>query len=236
MVLVDGVFIIELFLLNRFPKRRAENDIIFDKQKQWMLTDLRREPERIFDSNVKHLLDALRSSYLPTTRKALHDGRKKIEAIPRASLLQAAGVKFRMSKSHCLFDIKFSKGVLEIPCFKLFPWTESFLRNIMAFEQSYYRDDSYFIDYIAFLGNLINTRADAKLLIQKGIINIENWLGNDETLANLFNSFGKESGVWKRNIGFCSVRQDLKAYCRTPWHKWKVSMKRDSMSKKKLQV
>ncbi|KAI6681436.1 hypothetical protein NL676_035317 [Syzygium grande] len=241
---------------------RAENDIIFDKRKPWMITKVRRDmslmenqlpffvlenlfkftfetqletlpsllelaynffcveanleakpgTERMFDSKVKHLLDALRFWHLPTPQKALDFKWEKIEAIPRAKQLQAAGVKFRMSKSNCLFDIKFSKGVLEIPCFKLNPTTESFLRNIMAFEQSCYRHDSYFIDYVAFLGDLIKTRADVKLLIEKGIIATENLLGNeeilannDETLANLFNSFGKESRFWTANIGFCSL-------------------------------
>ncbi|KAF8025182.1 hypothetical protein BT93_F2122 [Corymbia citriodora subsp. variegata] len=280
-VLVDGAFIIELFLLNRSPKDRAENDIIFNEQKQWMITDVRRDlslmenqlplfvikklfefafethlgelpsllelayaffgfranpkakPEMIFQSNVKHLLDALRFWYLPSLEKAPSDDWKKIEAMPRASQLQAAGVKFRMSNSNCLFDIKFSKGVLEIPCFKLIPSTESFLRNITAFERSYHRDDSYFIDYVAFLGNLIDTRDDAKLLIRKKIIDIENWLGNDEALTNLFNSFGRESGFGTRNISFLRIRQDLKAYYRTFWHKLKVTVKRDSTSKKK---
>ncbi|XP_039165416.1 UPF0481 protein At3g47200-like [Eucalyptus grandis] len=231
LVLVDGAFVIELFLLNHFPEKKAVNDVIFDKKKEWMIMDVRRdmslmenqlqffvlenlhnfafgsqltvlpsllelaydfftsrvnlkaEGARIFDSDVNHLLDALRSWYLPATQDAQGDGWKKVEAIPRASHLRAAGVKFRMSETNCLLDIKFSEGVLYIPCLKLFSVTESFLWNITDFEQSYYKHDSYFIDYVAFLGNLINTRADAKLLIKKCIIDIENSLGHDETLA-----------------------------------------------------
>ncbi|KAL3745364.1 hypothetical protein ACJRO7_014464 [Eucalyptus globulus] len=169
------------------------------------------------------------------------EGWKNVKAIPRASHLRAVGVKFRMIESICLFDIKFSEGVLYIPCLKLFPATESFLRNITALQHSYYKHDCYFIDYVAFLGSLINTRADAKLLIKKRIINIDKWLGHDETsakvdeaLANLFNSFGKESQFWTRNVSFCSFLQKLKAYYRSHWHWLKVRMKRISVSKRKL--
>ncbi|KAF8034668.1 hypothetical protein BT93_C0856 [Corymbia citriodora subsp. variegata] len=291
MVLVDGAFIIELFLLNHFPRWRTENDIIFNKHKEWMISNVRRdtslmenqlpffvldnlfnfafksrlqelpsllelayhffgaemnlkaEGPRTFDSNVKHLLDALRLWHLPDPQDEQGDGWKNVEAIPGASHLRAAGVRFRMSESKCLFHINFSNGFLYIPCLELFPGTESFLRNITAFEHSDHKHDSYFIDYVAFLGNLINTRADAKLLIKKRIINIDNWLGHDETsakgdeaLAKLFNSFGKVSQFWTRNYKFCNVRQNLKAYYRSHWHWLKISMKRISMSKKKLSV
>ncbi|KAK2633018.1 hypothetical protein EUGRSUZ_L00728 [Eucalyptus grandis] len=264
-VLLDGAFIIELFLLNHFPEKRAYSHFLFmyvrrdmslmENQLPFFVLEslynfafgsqltvlpsllelaydffssgvnLKAEGVRIFDSNVNHLLDALRLWYLPATQDAQGDGWKKVEAIPRASHLRAAGVKFRMSETNCLLDIKFSEGVLYIPCLKLFSVTESFLWNITDFEQSYYKHDSYFIDYVSFLGNLINTRADAKLLIKKRIIDIENWLGHDETLAkdakalaNLFNNFGKESRFWTRNINFCSLRQNLKAYYRSHWH------------------
>ncbi|KAI6668254.1 hypothetical protein NL676_023799 [Syzygium grande] len=282
MILVDGAFTIELFLSNRFPDRQTKNDVIFDKQKKWMISNVRRdmslmenqlpffvlddlfsfayesqlgelpsllelaydffssgvnlkaERPRILDSDVKHLLDALRLWHLPAMQDAQGAGWKEAEAIPRASHLRAAGVKFRMSESNCLFDITFSEGVLYIPCLKLIPTTESFVRNVTALEHAYYKHDSYFLDYVAFLGNLIKTRADAKLLIKKRIIDIENWLGHDErlaktlakdeeALANLFNGFGKESRFWTRNVSFCSVRQNLKAYYKSHWHWLKFS-------------
>lgn len=289
MVLVDGAFIIELFLLNHEPDRRDENDVIFNNQREWMISNVRRdmslmenqlpffvldklftfalksplrklppllelaydffgsevilkaEKPRTFDSNVKHLLDALRLWHLLTMEDAQGEGWENVKAIPRASHLRAAGVKFKMIESNCLFDIKFSEGVLDIPCLKLFPATESFLRNMTALEHSSYKHDSYFIDYVAFLGSLINTRADAKLLIKKGIINIDKWLDHDgasakvyEALVKLFNSFGKESQFWTRNVRFCSIRQKLKAYYRSHWHWLKVRMKHISVSKRKL--
>ncbi|XP_030534124.1 UPF0481 protein At3g47200-like [Rhodamnia argentea] len=292
MVLVDGAFIDELFLLNHFPKRRAANDIIFDPQKKVMIAEVRRdlslmenqlpffvlkdlfgfaagtqsgelpsllklaydffkvganlteEWDRISERDVKHLLDALRSWYLPTEKVARVSPSKRIEPMPRAKQLRAAGVKFKKSESNCLFEIKFSRGgELEIPCLELFPEIESFLRNVMAFERSCYGDDSYFIDYVAFLGNLIDTRADAKLMIKKKIIHIGDWsghdetvTGNDEALANLFNSFGNESRFRTKNAGFCTLRHELKTYRRTPLHKLKFSIKGNSVSKKKHQV
>ncbi|KAI6681366.1 hypothetical protein NL676_035247 [Syzygium grande] len=43
-------------------------------------------------------------------------------------------------ESKCLFDIEFKNGVLNIPYLTLYDTTESYFRNIIAFEQCYYFD------------------------------------------------------------------------------------------------
>lgn len=76
-----------------------------------------------------------------------------------------------MSNSVSLFDIKFNKGLMEIPSFKSDDSTETFLRNLIAFEQHYsHVNPKYFTDYTTFMDQLINTQKDVNLLRLKGII------------------------------------------------------------------
>ncbi|KAI6681363.1 hypothetical protein NL676_035244 [Syzygium grande] len=83
-------------------------------------------------------------------------------------------------ESKCLFDIEFKNGVLNIPHLTLYDTTESYFRNIIAFEQCYYFD-TYLTDYMAFMDHLVDTPGDAKLLIDKEII--ENWLSDKKAVA-----------------------------------------------------
>ncbi|KAK6927513.1 Protein of unknown function DUF247, plant [Dillenia turbinata] len=123
----------------------------------------------ISNSGVKHFVDALRYSYLPLTPRPQAFCRE-VEFACGASELHEAGVKFRKATSLCLFDIQFHYGVLDIPCFRVHDSTETLFPNLIAFEQCYYRDDSYIVDYVYFLDCLINTPKDVKLLVQNGII------------------------------------------------------------------
>ncbi|KAI6668252.1 hypothetical protein NL676_023797 [Syzygium grande] len=110
----------------------------------------------------------------------------------------------------------------------LYHTTESYFRNIIAFEQCYYRDDSYLIDYMAFMDNLINTPGDANLLIDKEII--ENWLGNEDAATRLLNTFCNETFMWTRNAYFYDLRHELVAHCRRRYNKWKAMFKRNYCS------
>lgn len=69
--------------------------------------------------------------------------------MPNATELREAGVTFskigkiyrRLEGYHnlgdntSLFDIKFENGVMTIPCFEVFDYTETILRNLVAYEQ-----------------------------------------------------------------------------------------------------
>ncbi|XP_030534243.1 UPF0481 protein At3g47200-like [Rhodamnia argentea] len=274
MMLLDGIFAIQLFLMQWNYKWRPSRDPIFGKP--WMINDVRRDmwllenqipffavqelfemaygshqkhtpgllelaygflrpaikiekpPEGLLESEVKHFLDAIRLSYLPSVRKAPYESHEEFKFIPSATELAAAGVKLTRGKSQCLLDIKFKNGALEIPCLRLYHSTESYFRNIIAFEQCYYRDDSYLIDYMAFMDHLINTPGDAKLLIGEGII--ENWLGNEDAATRLLNAFCNDTYMWTRNAYFHDLRHELVAHCRRPWNEWKATFKRKHCS------
>ncbi|KAI3409278.1 uncharacterized protein J3R85_019515 [Psidium guajava] len=144
MMLLDGSFIIQLFLINNLRKcgPHGDDDLIFDKP--WMLNNIRRdmmllenqipffvvqglfemayesqaEPmpgllELAYDffrpvmmtevqwtvkeSEVKHFLDAIRSSYLSSMES--RETQEEIKFIPNATDLVGAGVKLRKSEN-----------------------------------------------------------------------------------------------------------------------------------------
>ncbi|MBA0632764.1 hypothetical protein Godav_001444, partial [Gossypium davidsonii] len=87
-----------------------------------------------------------------------------------------------------MFDIMFTKDtkVLKIPTLQVNDWTESLFRNYMAYEQFFPRGKpTYFVDYVVFMDNLINTGKDVQLLCKSEVI--DNWLGDDEAVALMFN-------------------------------------------------
>lgn len=138
-----------------------------------------------------------------------------------------AGVKLRRGDSKCLFDIELKDGVLKIPKLGLYDLTESLFRNIIAFEQCYHQTDRYLIDYMTFMKYLVDTPADAKLLIDEGII--DNWLSNNDSAVRLINSFG-EGAKLLSTYYFNSISHKLISHCEKPYNKWKATFKRDYCS------
>ncbi|KAA8525414.1 hypothetical protein F0562_007268 [Nyssa sinensis] len=182
---------------------------------------------RLPNFNVCHFTDLIRTLYLPTSKRPPRT-REQFKFLHTATELHEAGVKFKVGSSKCLLDIKFSKGVLEIPCFKIQDKTIPSIRNLMALELCLYPYDSYIIDYIFFMDYLINTPKDVDLLVQNGIL--VNWLGDSGEAANFFNSLCTEITVSSKNFYFSSLCEDLNAYYKDPWHMWKATLKRDYFS------
>lgn len=274
MLLVDAVFIIELFWRACYHDYIEENDRIFNKPRMILevTRDIRLEenqvpffilkrlydlafeslsqnkqssflditygffmgrtktvPSRIATADVKHLVDFLRVCYLPSTLRVQSPSTKQtFEFTASVSELSEAGVRVVASSSENLPDVKFLKGVLEIPRFVVTDDTETMFRNIMVFEQCHYYFDSYIIDYFAFLDSLINTPKDVAILVQSGVI--ENWLGNNEEVANLFSKIFKQTRLKGSNFYYSSICKDLNAYANTPWNRWKAILKHDYFS------
>ncbi|WMV23161.1 hypothetical protein MTR67_016546 [Solanum verrucosum] len=90
-----------------------------------------------------------------------------------------------------LFDIKFENGLMTIPSFVVFDYTETFLRNFIAYEQqSSDVQSKYVSDFVIFMYHmhLIDSDKDVNLLCPKGII--KNWMKEDREVAELFNRIG----------------------------------------------
>jgi hypothetical protein len=128
------------------------------------------------------------------------------------SQLDGARVKFKVGLSECLFDLKFTNGVLEIPCFRVYRNTDSFVRNLMALEQCHYIyiSDAYVTDYFIVIDILVDTAKDVDLLVRKGIM--VNWLGGSNAVATLSNNLCKRTFILDMNSHYCHLCKDLNAF------------------------
>ncbi|KAL9239870.1 hypothetical protein vseg_014149 [Gypsophila vaccaria] len=187
--------------------------------------------------NIKHLVDFLRMYFiLPSkllrqqsdTYTRLTSQDYHLQFPLSVTELSAAGVKFKASKSTSLLDIRFINGVLHIPSFVVKDTTEPLFRSILLFEQCAHYFDSYFIDYIYFLFNLINSPNDVRILVKNGII--DSWLGSDEVVSDMFISITKHIPLRVPNNYYSNVAKELNAYASTPWHRWKAILKKDYFS------
>jgi len=188
----------------------------------------------IFDNggiSIRHFTDLIRIFHLQHPiesrpgREDLNIGEWMLN-LPSATELLEAGVKFKVNtKSKCLLDLRFSGGVLEIPSLIVEDRTETLFRNMVALEQFHYTNKLYITDYVAVLDYLINTGKDVDILVHKEIL--ENWLGDSDSVANLFN--GLCINVVHTNISsqFSILCKELNAFCRNPWHKLKATLRRD---------
>lgn len=177
-------------------------------------------PEEKNPSKVNQFIAFLRS-FIP--RQSLQQTERKFD-IPSATELHEAGVKFEVSSSKNLFDIKFRGNVLEIPHTRIVDSTERLLRNIIAYEQCHC-DVKLFGDYTMIMDYLINTSKDVELLVQANII--ENWLSDKNDVSNLFNGLNKEVTIITGEYYFTELHKELNDFCEIPSHKWKATLRQD---------
>ncbi|XLR35207.1 hypothetical protein S83_063107, partial [Arachis hypogaea] len=177
--------------------------------------------EIMYDWLIGELLN-LNPHYSCNAKKKRCSREAQIVQIYSATELKEAGVKFEVKKaSQCLLDLQLSGHTLRIPFFRVEDITEVVLRNLLAFEQCHCINVSYLADYIAVLDFLINTDKDVDLLIKNGII--ENWLGDRNAVAKMFNGLGVNIMYPDFNVQYSLIFQRLNAfcarcdYCNTPW-------------------
>ncbi|XP_021737831.1 UPF0481 protein At3g47200-like [Chenopodium quinoa] len=134
-----------------------------------------------------------------------------------AKQLYDAGVTFVAGESENPLDVTFANGKLTISKLNIYDNIESQLRNLVCFEQCHYYEDTYFIDYIVFLDQLIDTVEDVQVLVKNNII--RNQLGSDDDVVKLFNNIGKNVIASCKNY-YYDVSEDLNRYASTRRHKW----------------
>nr|GMD40419.1 UPF0481 protein At3g47200-like [Ipomoea batatas] len=168
----------------------------------------------------------------PQQSTDVHD--VELSSIRTATELQEAGVHFKKLGKICdtsnetisLFDIKFNHGgVLEIPSFALYDSTETFFRNLIAYEQhSPYVRPKYFSDYAVFMDNLINTEKDVNLLRLKDVF--LNGLGDDKEVTRLFNNLSIAVTYNSADFYYSDVCRELNRHCEKPWNAAKAKLRR----------
>ncbi|XP_043709735.1 UPF0481 protein At3g47200-like isoform X2 [Telopea speciosissima] len=179
--------------------------------------------EQLFrPSQVKHLLDYVRDCYIPSSANTSL-GNEELELPHNVTQLREAGVKFEVGKGKCLLDLSFKKGVLAIPCINIQDWTDSLLRNMIAFEQLHCVGTKYITDYATLLDSFIDSSKDVILLHERGII--KSLLGDHEQVSLLFNKLVNEVNIDAGDFYFSDICQDLNAYYRVTWHTWKANLR-----------
>ncbi|OMP06683.1 hypothetical protein COLO4_07978 [Corchorus olitorius] len=161
------------------------------------------------------------SSLLPSSKKQ-EESEVRGEYLYSAVLLREAGVKFKASRSRCLLEIEFDNGELRIPCLRVDESTESFFRNLMAWEQRYYPRETHISDYIFLMEYLVKSTQDVDLLIRKSII--VNQLGSNTAVVNLFNNFCKHVTPGEKSR-YANILSQLKAYSSVRHHSWIATLK-----------
>ncbi|KAG2664716.1 hypothetical protein I3760_16G096800 [Carya illinoinensis] len=160
------------------------------------------------DLDIMHFVDLLRYFYLPPHQRLPERSTQVAKEMYCASQLAEAGLKFQLSSSKCSLDLKYNKGVLEIPSFTLDNATEIYARNLMALEQCHYPDEAYVTDYIFMLDFLIDTGRDVDLLVREGIL--VNGLGDNN--AAFVNNLCTNISYSTMNPDYFSLCEDLKNF------------------------
>ncbi|KAI9126971.1 hypothetical protein K1719_001530 [Acacia pycnantha] len=175
--------------------------------------------------SVSHFTDLIRTFHLPPLDSQPRRLTKSPPHLQSATELAQAGVKFRKIERSSLLDFKFSRSILEIPKLEVDDSTEIWLRNLVALEQCHYSSDSYITDYVTIMDFLINTSTDVDLLVQEEII--INRLGETNSVANLFNSLGKNITDVDFNSHFSYICKGLNVFYKSRWNNLKATLRRD---------
>ncbi|PKU84143.1 UPF0481 protein [Dendrobium catenatum] len=129
-----------------------------------------------------------------------------------AARQREAGIKFRRSRSSALTTISFDSkhGILTLPEITVDDSTEYVFLNMVALEHIHAESGSDISSYVAFMGALVDSAEDVKLLHRHGIV--KNGLGSDEDFANLFNRMSQEVIV-DQGGSLGVVQSEVEKYC-----------------------
>ncbi|KAM7274954.1 hypothetical protein ACFE04_016820 [Oxalis oulophora] len=182
-------------------------------------------PEHILHRNTsdlqaKHLLDLFRLSLLPSTDQTPQPHRisenQNQNLIQSAKNLHVAGVLFKAINGGSILDIKFNRGVLQIPTLTIDDFTSSMFLNCIAFEQCNKHCSKHVTSYTVFMGCLVNTPYDAGLLSDCNVI--ENYFGTNEEVARFFHDVGKDVAFDIKRSYLLKLFEDVNKYCNNGWH------------------
>ncbi|KAM5550089.1 putative UPF0481 protein [Rosa sericea] len=140
--------------------------------------------------------------------------------IPSVSDLSKSGVKFLPARSISTISFDAKTCSFYLPSTSLDGNTEVILRNLVAYEASTASGPLVFTRYTELMNGIIDTKEDAKLLREKGII--LNRLKSDEEVAKLFNGVSRSIRLTKVPFLDKAIKDVNKYYN----GRWKVKMRK----------
>ncbi|KAI8563130.1 hypothetical protein RHMOL_Rhmol03G0088800 [Rhododendron molle] len=152
-------------------------------------------PEEVITKHAstpgRHLLDFLRSSFIPTDHEGTKQGNSsQNHVIQCISKLRRAGIDLKPGDEDSFLVVKFRHGVIEMPSVSIDTFMSCFIINCIAFEQCQAKCTRHFTTYATLLDCLVNTGKDVEFLSDRNIV--ENYLGTDAELAKFINDLGKD--------------------------------------------
>ncbi|CAL5092689.1 unnamed protein product [Urochloa decumbens] len=156
--------------------------------------------------------------------------------VPCAKELEEAGVKLKpraTNKAKSFLDVGFRGGVLEIPPLRLFDYSEPLFRNLIAFEQTYPATASRVTAYAIFMGCLVKTPDDVRILHRRGVLeNHMNGAGRDDdsALVGFFAGLCAEAHTSADRDHLATVMVEVVRYQSGRWPQWRAALKRDYFS------
>ncbi|XP_027116852.1 UPF0481 protein At3g47200-like isoform X2 [Coffea arabica] len=179
--------------------------------------------------NIKHLLDLIHRNWSTSKLKPVKEmtrGTGDMALIRCSMELAEAGIKLEKIAQEDIFDIEFENGTLRIPTLAIEERTESFLRNLVAYEQ-YCGDDQINLvtDYVTFLGCLIKSEKDVTKLSHHGII--DNFVGESEVISEMFNKMIVCIVGPSRNFHYAEIFSRLNIHCDRRMNRWWAKLRRN---------
>ncbi|CAK8531778.1 unnamed protein product [Lathyrus sativus] len=168
-----------------------------------------------------HFTDLVRAFLLPSSF-FVHETGCSIENVYSVSQLSEAGLVCEVNEGKYLLDLSFDEGVLKMPCLHVHHTTESYLRNILAYEECHISNlnTRYISQYLTILGFLINSEKDVSILIDKKII--VNWMGDANDVATMVNNLRKNVSMPPFRLQYKSVCERLNGFYENPMNKHKA--------------
>ncbi|XP_027165997.1 UPF0481 protein At3g47200-like [Coffea eugenioides] len=165
--------------------------------------------------DIRHLLDLIHRFWSTSKLEAQNDVNRSTEEfdlICCSTQLAEARMKLEKFNRKDIFDIQFNNGSLQIPTLVIEDRTESFIRNLIAYEQYRGGDQINIVtDYVTFLGCLIKSEKDVTQLSRHGII--RNLVGEHEVISQMLNKLNVCTIGPSRNFHYAEIFGRLNIHC-----------------------
>ncbi|XP_002509542.2 UPF0481 protein At3g47200 [Ricinus communis] len=180
-------------------------------------------PSPVYDPNLlaksKHILDLLRNWLIAPIYPTQSNEVSEWQPFPSATEIKESGILFKKHEdAKSILDIRFDKGILEIPNLLIQETTETIFRNLISFEQCSREYPPIVTCYAILLDNLINTVKDVNILCSSDII--DNWL-NPEDATQFFNKLYLDAYV--KIFYYLNLCKEVNAYRKRRWPRWRAA-------------
>lgn len=177
-------------------------------------------PDQAIENHISlegmHLLDLVRSSFISPNLLHYSKVSTPSHVIHCVSKLRKAGIELRAKESETFLDVKFRRGVIQMPQITVDDMMSTFIYNCIAFEQCQKNASNHFTTYATLLDYLVNSAQDVEFLSDCNIL--ENYFGTDGELAKLVNNFGKDVAFDIDNCYLSGLFDDVHSYYKSSWH------------------